>query len=100
MYGKENGRRSVDEIAAADDGYARNGIGYDSFSGIDRITSELERVKEMKLKEFWMEEDGVGVVEVLLILVVLIGLVIIFKNQINKLVTNIFKTITDQAGVV
>lgn len=54
----------------------------------------------MKLKEFWMEEDGVGVVEVLLILVVLIGLVIIFKNQINKLVTNIFKTITDQAGVV
>lgn len=54
----------------------------------------------MKLKEFLMEEDGVGVVEVLLILVVLIGLVIVFKKQINKLVTSIFKTITDQAGVV
>ena len=35
----------------------------------------------MKLiSEFWKEEDAVGVVEVILILVVLIGLVLIFKN--------------------
>lgn len=34
----------------------------------------------MKLiSEFWKEEDAVGVVEVILILVVLIGLVLIFK---------------------
>lgn len=52
----------------------------------------------MRLRDFIMEEDGVGVVEVLLILVVLIGLVIIFKKQITKLVNNIFDTITDQAG--
>ena len=33
----------------------------------------------MKLiSEFWKEEDAVGVVEVILILVVLIGLVLIF----------------------
>ncbi len=37
-----------------------------------------------------MEEDGVGVIEVVLILVVLIGLVIVFKTQINKLLTAIF----------
>ena len=30
------------------------------------------------------EEDGIGVVEVILILVVLIGLVIIFKSQDRK----------------
>ena len=36
-----------------------------------------------------MEEDGVGVIEVVLILVVLIGLVIVFKTQINKLLTGI-----------
>lgn len=54
----------------------------------------------MKLRDFIMEEDGVGVVEVLLILVVLIGLVIIFKKQITKLVNNIFDTITDQAGEI
>ena len=52
----------------------------------------------MKLKDFIYEEDGVGVVEVLLILVVLIGLVIIFKKQITNLVNSIFKTITSQAG--
>ena len=37
----------------------------------------------MKLiSEFWKEEDAVGVVEVILILVVLIGLVLIFKKQL------------------
>lgn len=50
------------------------------------------------LQQFWEEEDGIGVVEVILILVVLIGLVIIFKEQITKLVNDIFKTITKQAG--
>ena len=47
----------------------------------------------MRIKDFLMEEDGVGVVEVILILVVLIGLVLIFKKQITELVNSIFKTI-------
>lgn len=46
------------------------------------------------------EEDGVGVVEVILILVVLIGLVIIFKSQLTSLVQNIFsKIISESAGI-
>ena len=48
------------------------------------------------VKMFLQEEDGVGVVEIILILVVLIGLVVIFKNQLTKLVNNIFKKITNQ----
>ncbi len=44
--------------------------------------------------DFLTEEDGVGVVEVILILVVLIGLVIIFKKQLTNIVNDIFKTIT------
>ena len=52
------------------------------------------------LRQFWEEEDGIGVVEVILILVVLIGLVMIFKEQITKLVDDIFKTITKQAGKI
>ena len=51
-------------------------------------------------KNFLLEEDGIGVVEMILILVVLIGLVLIFKKQLTTLVNNIFKTITDQAGKV
>ena len=54
----------------------------------------------LQIRRFMEEEDGIGVVEVILILVVLIGLVLIFKENITKLVQDIFKTITDQAGKV
>ena len=49
---------------------------------------------------FFREEDGVGVIEVVLILVVLIGLVIIFKKQITTLLENIFKEINSQSKEV
>ena len=52
------------------------------------------------VKNFLMEEDGIGVVEVILILVVLIGLVIIIKEQLTDLVEDIFDTITKEAGKV
>ncbi len=52
------------------------------------------------VKKFLLEEDGVGVIEVVLILVVLIGLVIIFKKQINTLLENIFKEINKQSKEV
>lgn len=51
-------------------------------------------------KKFIFEEDGVGVVELILILVVLIGLVLIFKKQLTSLVNSLFDTITDQAKTV
>jgi len=52
------------------------------------------------LVTFFKEEDGIGVVEVILILVVLIGLVIIFKEQLTSLVNSIFKKITnDSSGI-
>jgi len=50
--------------------------------------------------EFWEEEDGIGVVELILILVVLIGLVLIFKDSLRKLVKEIFDTITNGAADV
>ena len=46
------------------------------------------------------EEDGVGVVEVILILVVLISLVVIFKSQLTSLVNNILKKITSQSNSI
>ena len=46
-----------------------------------------------ELSAFMEDDSGVGVIEVVLILVVLIGLVIIFKTQITKLLENIFKEI-------
>lgn len=52
------------------------------------------------IKNFMKEEDGIGVVEIILIVVVLIGLVLIFKKQLTNLVNDIFSTITDKAGTV
>lgn len=46
------------------------------------------------------DEAGIGVIELVLILVVLIGLVIIFKEQITKLLENIFKEINSQSKEV
>ena len=50
--------------------------------------------------EFLDEEDGIGVVELILILVVLIGLVLIFKDSLRKLVKEIFDSITKNATEV
>ncbi len=52
------------------------------------------------LDEFWREEDAVGVVEIILILVVLIGLVIIFKEQLTSLVKSILSKITSQSNSI
>ena len=55
----------------------------------------------MKLwKEFWEEESGVAVLEIVLILVVLIGLVMIFKKQLTTLLQNILNKITSQSNKV
>lgn len=66
--------------------------------------SMQKKWKENKLvsewNAFWRQEEGVGVIEVVLILVVLIGLVIIFKTQITKLLENIFKEIESQSKEV
>lgn len=52
------------------------------------------------MKSFLMEEDAVGVVEIILILVVLIGLVIIFKEQLQSLVTSLLSKITKQSNSI
>ena len=52
------------------------------------------------LRRLYEEEDGVGTVEIILILVVLIGLVIIFKSQLTSLFNNIFKKIVSQSNSI
>lgn len=52
------------------------------------------------IRDFIYEEDAIGTVEMILILVVLIGLVIIFRDQLTTIVNNIFKKITSQSNSV
>ena len=54
----------------------------------------------LRWQRFWADESGMGTVEVILIIVVLIGLVIIFKKQINDLVNKIFKKITSDSNQI
>ena len=55
---------------------------------------------ENKIRDFFKNEDGIGTVEMILILVVLIALVMIFKTQLTSLVNTIFQKITASAGEI
>ncbi len=52
------------------------------------------------IKRFLKEEDAVGVVELILILVVLIGLVVIFRDQLTSLINSIFERIVSDSAAV
>jgi Flp pilus assembly pilin Flp len=59
-----------------------------------------ETKRENELVNFLKNEDGVGVIELVLILVVLIGLVLIFKTQLTQILNNIFSEISKQSKEV
>ena len=49
---------------------------------------------------FLEDESGVGVVELILVLVVLIGLVVIFRDQLTDLMNSIFERIVQDSNAV
>jgi Flp pilus assembly pilin Flp len=54
----------------------------------------------MNFVNFMLEEDGMGTVEIVLIIVVLIGLVLVFKEGIKGLVSEIVNKVkSDARGV-
>lgn len=50
-----------------------------------------------KIKNFWDDESGMWVVEVVLIIIVLVGLVMLFKKQITSLVNMLLSKMSSQA---
>ena len=62
------------------------------FGGVDNLKNAI--------KKFWDSEDGMGVVEVVLITIVLVGLVVVFKKQITSLVNSILSKMTNQANKI
>lgn len=54
-------------------------------------------MKDLKgIRQLITEEEGMGTVEIILIIVVLVGLVLIFKNQITAIINSLFQNITQQ----
>ena len=56
----------------------------------------IQKKRKNNWQEFWREEDGMGTVEIILIIVVLVGLVIVFKSQITTIIQSLFSKITSQ----
>ncbi|HAK18508.1 MAG TPA: hypothetical protein DCQ39_07470 [Lachnospiraceae bacterium] len=53
-----------------------------------------------KFMDFAKDESGMGTVEVVLIMVVLVGLVVIFKGQVKGIVEKVFGTITKRQDTI
>ena len=51
-------------------------------------------------RDFYDDESGITVIEIVLVLVVLIGLVIIFKKQLTSLIQGILSKITSQSNSI
>ena len=63
---------------------------------MNNIMNNIKR----EAKKFWNDEDGMGVVEVVLITIVLVGLVVLFKKQISDLVNSVLSKMTNQANKI
>ena len=63
------------------------------------ITSVPGRIRGF-LSQFSKDDQGIGVVEVILIMVVLIGLVVIFRDQLTTIVNGIFERISEDANAI
>ncbi len=74
--------------------------------GVYKVEQWMEKVIDkiyvlrFRMQQSLVNTEGIGVVEVILILVVLIGLVIIFKSQITSLVNKIFQKITKESSKI
>ena len=66
---------------------------------INTIKSVLYRIGEV-LKGAGGDDRGIGVVEVVLILVVLIGLVVIFRDQLTTIINGIFSRVAEDANAI
>ena len=63
---------------------------------MNNIMNNIKR----EAKKFWNDEDGMGVVVVVLITIVLVGLVVLFKKQITDLVNSVLSKMTNQANKI
>jgi hypothetical protein len=61
---------------------------------------KIRRIIMKNFKSFIKEEEGMGTVEIVLIIVVLIALVAIFKDSIKKVVETILKKVSTNANKI
>lgn len=57
-------------------------------------------INKKDIRDLIYEEDGIGVVEIILILVVLIMLIVIFRKQITSIVSSAFSNINEDSDTI
>lgn len=57
-----------------------------------------ERIKRICRKLSATKVNGIGVIEIILILVIIIGLVLIFRTQIEAIIQTAFDSINSNSG--
>lgn len=63
-----------------------------------KYMTNLLKLGYLRVRTILNEERGISVIELILVLVVIIGLVIIFKSQLTSLVQSIFAKITSESA--
>lgn len=53
-----------------------------------------------QIKAFFIEEEGIGVVEIILILVILVSIVLIFRTKIQEIVKKAFSAIAKDSDAI
>lgn len=69
----------------------------DKYINMIEVQKPVQIEKEnaaQQIKSFSEDDRGMGTVEVILIIVVLVGLVIIFRDQITEIVSSLFSKVT------
>ena len=66
---------------------------------LNMVISTFKKIFE-RFGEKERDDRGIGVVEVVLILVVLIGLVVIFRDQLTTIVNSIFTKVAEDANAL
>lgn len=64
------------------------------------MRSLVTKKSYQEVSGFIKSEEAIGVVEIILILVVLIALVLLFKDQIVKVVNDAFKSFNDDSSQI
>ena len=63
------------------------------------MKKRLQKIKDT-FKGLMEDQSGIGVVEIILILVIVIGLVLIFKNEITSIINSAFDSIKSDSGAL
>lgn len=59
-----------------------------------------EHIRGFSRKLVTKELDGIGIIEIILILVIIIGLILIFRNQIQSIIQAAFESITSNTDSI